>query len=523
METIRKTNKTDNPLPIYRIYWAETKTEVRGIRGRNIRKQEYNGKVWCLEVPTGILITRRNGKIGIHSNSGKVLQLTNEVEQIENELIDGLGLTKAVLSGEGPTYSNAQVAIEILIKRLESVRNLISYWIEEKVFKPISEFNGFTHKNRRGETEFIVPTVRWEDLKLRDNSQKIQYMFQARQSGDLSARTLLEKGLDIDLDNEIENMRLENMSEMYASPGLGLGTGGVDGGGYGGGGPAMPPGMDMMGGGGMPPDMGMDMGGGMPPDAGGMPPEGGASGVQAPTANILYDNYMKVFSDIKSITSGNARYASLNNVLYNDKNIGFGVYGILPEEPDFMALADITPRWGFPGCYASLLSQKNGTSDQNIRQAGLMGNMKNKNQGNKFDNSTKLEYQLHQAIIKSGVPSSYFMQYAINGDRRFVVDGAFPDLKIAVEADGKTWHIDQEKIQKDQYRDTQLASQGWMVLRFTEDEVEEQIQDVIALIHKAIGIRNQNKNQTKTVAEVAGEMRKIAEKIRGDESHEQEL
>jgi very-short-patch-repair endonuclease len=335
------------------------------------------------------------------------------------------------------------------------------------------------------------------------------------------------------MDNEIENMRLENMSEMYSSPALGLGNNEVTGGGYGGDSPMMPPDMGM-GGAMMPPAPNMNIGGiggegggggEIPPDIGLLLGGGeGGGGGMTPSANILYENYKTVFSDSKKIISGdNKKYASENNITYNNQELGFSINGILPEEPDFEALSDISSRWGMPGCYASLLQSPennnliNRITDKYIKEAKLISNQKNKNLPNVgFANATKLENQLHQAILRSNVPSSYFMQYAINGDKRFIVDGAFPSLKIAVEADGETWHVDQEKIQRDRYRDTQLASQGWIVLRFTEDELNDKIQDVIALIQKAINIRNQSQNQNKTIAKIEGEMNKLAETINGE-------
>jgi hypothetical protein len=48
---------------------------ITPIRERNLRKnkdvfkEKYNGKIYCFDVPNHLFITRRNGKIGIHSNT----------------------------------------------------------------------------------------------------------------------------------------------------------------------------------------------------------------------------------------------------------------------------------------------------------------------------------------------------------------------------------------------------------------------------------------------------------------------
>lgn len=44
------------------------------ITSRSVGRQDYDGVVYCVEVPTGLFITRRNGKVAIHSNSAAQAQ-----------------------------------------------------------------------------------------------------------------------------------------------------------------------------------------------------------------------------------------------------------------------------------------------------------------------------------------------------------------------------------------------------------------------------------------------------------------
>ena len=78
--------------------------EVTVIQKDNISRVPYNGKVWCFTVKNGFFVTRRNGKIGIHGNSGKVLTLSNEFDFINQEILDGLMINNALLNGEGPNF-----------------------------------------------------------------------------------------------------------------------------------------------------------------------------------------------------------------------------------------------------------------------------------------------------------------------------------------------------------------------------------------------------------------------------------
>lgn len=516
--------KCDQHQDIHRIYWAGSPSDgTRVVRARNIERIDYHGFVHCFTVPTGIFVTRQNGFLSIHGNSGKVLQLTNEFDIIEGEMIDGLGLSKAIMSGEGPTYANAQVGIEVLIKRLETVRRKVATWIEEKLFKPIAEFNGFTEADERGEEDALLyPTIKWNELRLRDNTPRLQALLETRKMGDLSARTWLAEN-DIDLDEEAENLRLEEMAAVLSSPDLDFsGINGGMGGGYGGGGPAMPPEM-----GGMPPP------GGAPPGAeGGMPmesaPPGGGPAPPAPpppmpTASVLHHNYRRsqsVMDDARSklvAASSNGRGMSRISSIYetagvvsvlrsNDRVVtGDGYRGPLDQEPDMMTLwAGVSPSWGMPG-----RPIQNQFVDPRMRLLVAISEAAGRTAAAKDDVPrpksfmTKLEGRLMQAIVSQRYPYQFWSQYLVNGDPRFRVDFAFPQLKIAVQADGEEWHSGAEDIQHDRSRDAQLASQGWIVLRFTEEEIEDKIQDVLAVLNQVMQSKS-NSAGARVVAENSG-------------------
>lgn len=66
--------------------------------------EPYSGTAWCVTTSTGTIIVRRNGKCSVQGNSGKIMQLTNEFEIISQEILDGLGVNKVLLNGEGPCF-----------------------------------------------------------------------------------------------------------------------------------------------------------------------------------------------------------------------------------------------------------------------------------------------------------------------------------------------------------------------------------------------------------------------------------
>lgn len=71
----------------------------------------------------------------------------------------------------------------------------------------------------------------------------------------------------------------------------------------------------------------------------------------------------------------------------------------------------------------------------------------------------------------------------------YKIDFAFPELKIALEADGWAFHSDGEAFQHDRERQNYLILLGWQVLRFTWLDLVEYPQRVIAVIRSAISAR----------------------------------
>jgi len=203
--------------------------------------------------------------------TGKIHNITSEIETIGKELLDGMMLNQALLNGEMAAYSSAQVGVEMLIRRLESWRNELAEWVEKNIFLIVSKMQGFLDEDaskEAGESVYITPTIKWDDLRLRDPSNRIQQAIQLNQNGIISNQTLLEM-FDLDYDQEVQRVREEQVmvDPMGGQMPGGMPGGDPMGGGMGGG----MPGGDPMGG----DPMGGGMGGGMP---GGDPMGGGMGG-----------------------------------------------------------------------------------------------------------------------------------------------------------------------------------------------------------------------------------------------------
>lgn len=157
-------------------------------------------------------------------STGKILPLNQEFDFINTELMTGLCINQAMLSGEGPTYANAQVGYDTLARRYMSYRLRLESWIRNKVYKPISETQGFyrpvsgqiaskylSSKEQRRlaakkEMELIVPGLVWQQQDLTSNQSVMSFIQTLQGKGLVSMTTVLPM---LSLDPETEKRNLE--------------------------------------------------------------------------------------------------------------------------------------------------------------------------------------------------------------------------------------------------------------------------------------------------------------------------
>ena len=95
---------------------------------------------------------------------------------------------------------------------------------------------------------------------------------------------------------------------------------------------------------------------------------------------------------------------------------------------------------------------------------------------------TRLVRLLHQAKMRGWV-----VNYRGRlGDTFLVIDVAFPDVRVAVELDGRAHHTDQDRFQRDRTRQNALVNAGWIPLRFTWEDVTVRPQRVLNDIRAAV-------------------------------------
>lgn len=427
--------------------------------------------------------------------NSKILPITNEMEGIETEFINALSLNKAIINGDGPSYSNAQVGLLALNKRLDQIRNQVAYWIEERIFRQVALWNGFTTKGERGEDDYIYPTIKWDDTQLRDNTGIIQVLADLFKNGKISAQTMYEY-FNIDYDQEVERLRFEQAANVITPANVG-GLGSVSGMGYGS--PSLPM-SNMLGG--APGGLGMgapgaDMGMGMAPGGIGAPAGLPAlASVDNPAEsyrlastliNEIYAEQSELYSARKNtrIANSNLKSNAHRDYLSNEFEVtGRGLLGPLPEMPDQM-VALIEPGPGFTKFTYPLNAYAINEYQSFVNEEKIVL-AKTNYPAQPMQLFTSWEQKLYKLILDQNIPFAIYAQYQAGPNDKYQLDAALPQVKLGIEADSRKFHSNPEDIQRDHKRDMELASQGWTILRFTEEEIDNKSHEVVGVIFKAI-------------------------------------
>ena len=381
--------------------------------------------------PNLTIVTHHAFEMDFVGATGKIHDISNQMEMIGKEMLDGLMLNQAILNGEMQGYSGAAVGVETMIRRLETWRQELSIWVEKNVFLPVAQMQGFVDVAKSkliNETVYLYPKMKWSDLRLRDNNQNLTLLIQLHDKGLVSTQKLLSE-FNIDYDQEVSRLREE---QITAGKGGQIGGAPPEGGGMGPGG-----GLDLGlgGGGGMPglsgpsPDMGMGVPPGGPPP-GGPPPGGPPPGPMASSNEDIIKTAQMISGDFS--TAPEKVYKKGKEPKSKDK-------GMAPQ----------------------------------TKQIFL----------------TKPEQKLYKIIQSLNLPLRLFAQYEqrVPGvQNAYLLDFAFPEIMLDLEADGDFWHSDADSLAKDKERDMKLASMGWTVVRLRESALNTQADVVMEIIKNNI-------------------------------------
>lgn len=248
--------------------------------GAIVEEVDYDGVVWCFEVPTGLFVTRRNGKISIQGNSkyaqadnminpltlvkigseqykptfadieawrnvfeeaqydkdfkifthegvaierigyGQgIYDISGDITQLMKEIFIGLQVPSVLMDGGADTtYANGGVALDVLRQRYMQFRNMLSAWLKRKIFAPIAKIQGF-YDFEGGEKKLIIPEIDWNHMSIFDAGDYIQNLITLTGGGAEQKRASLHtlyRSMGLEYENEIRMMRVEAIQDAIA-------------------------------------------------------------------------------------------------------------------------------------------------------------------------------------------------------------------------------------------------------------------------------------------------------------------
>jgi hypothetical protein len=98
-----------------------------------------------------------------------------------------------------------------------------------------------------------------------------------------------------------------------------------------------------------------------------------------------------------------------------------------------------------------------------------------------------LEMRFVRALVGAGLPEPVQQHRVTLGSRHCRIDLAYPDLKLAIEIDGWTFHHTRTAFDEDRARANDLVVAGWNVLRFTSRMTNEQAVSTTTAAREQLG------------------------------------
>lgn len=102
---------------------------------------------------------------------------------------------------------------------------------------------------------------------------------------------------------------------------------------------------------------------------------------------------------------------------------------------------------------------------------------------------TVLERKGRDAISRAGLPEPIH-EFPIPWRPRNRFDEAYPSARLAIEWDSRSWHEQRQSMRADRMRDRQAAQHGWVLVRFTWEDVAERPHELTATIRELLTTRD---------------------------------
>lgn len=102
------------------------------------------------------------------------------------------------------------------------------------------------------------------------------------------------------------------------------------------------------------------------------------------------------------------------------------------------------------------------------------------------------ERKLAELVVSAGLPAPVRSAKVEIGTGPVYLDLAYPEHKIAIEADSEEHHLALDRFQHDRARQNLLVLDGWLVLRFTWRQVTQEPARVVLEVRRALSLRRRD-------------------------------
>jgi hypothetical protein len=104
--------------------------------------------------------------------------------------------------------------------------------------------------------------------------------------------------------------------------------------------------------------------------------------------------------------------------------------------------------------------------------------------------ASELERSLFSALDDGGLPTpARQVPLPGRGAVRGVVDAAYADARLILEADGRRWHTRVRDLKRDHERDAEAARVGWQTLRFVYEQITGHPEEIAAVVADVRAVR----------------------------------
>ena len=167
-----------------RIVWAEglSETDTEGLR------EQVD---LSLVDPDYSIVTNYEVHWEEMGSRDRLLDLGSEYEQLNKDLLAGLGVTESLMSGES-LYSGDRLKLEVINTRYLLLREVLQEFVEDSLFAPVARRKGFVEKDAWGDDVVLFPKLSFTRLPLRDSQDTFDALYNLYNKGSLSIDIILE-------------------------------------------------------------------------------------------------------------------------------------------------------------------------------------------------------------------------------------------------------------------------------------------------------------------------------------------